>query len=155
MTLPCISYEDWEECVDMDVLRFEVIQSISGCEIGSDAMTIECVSGVMLRLMHEEDCCESVVIEDIVGDPKDCTGALITSAEIVGTVNDREDVVVHPESWPDKTVPLSEDNHESVTWTYYKINTTRGEINIRWCGSSNGYYSECVSVLWRGSRYDQ
>jgi len=41
--------------------------------------------------------------------------------------------------------PLNE-YEESYTWTFYRFRTRKGSVTVRWYGSSNGYYSEDVSV---------
>ena len=83
-------------------------------------------------MYHEQDCCESVYIEDICGDINDLLYSDILEAEdISGTME----------------IPCSQeeyDPYESVTWTFYKIGTRKGSVTIRWCGTSNGYYSESV-----------
>jgi hypothetical protein len=86
-------------------------------------------SGRTFRFHHWQDCCESVSIEDIVGDLSDLVGSPIIEAEEVSSENEP---------------PLS-DNPESFTWTFYKFATRKGYVTVRWYGESNGYYSEGVN----------
>ena len=78
-------------------------------------------------MSHDQDCCENVDIESIVGDMDDLIGSEILLAEMVQ--RDGE--------W---------DKHKygSQTWTFYKLATLKGYVDIRWLGESNGYYSEAV-----------
>lgn len=84
--------------------------------------------GETYKMFHEQDCCESVSIEDIVGDIKGLIGDPILVAE------ERTNHEDHKE----------EDSEDSHTWTFYEIATIKGAVTIRWYGSSNGYYSESV-----------
>lgn len=78
-------------------------------------------------LYHEHDCCESVTVEEIIGDLEDLENLPLliaredTNAEDPGTCNS-----------------------ESYTWTFYNFATYKGYVTIRFLGESNGYYSEDV-----------
>ena len=79
---------------------------------------------------HWQDCCESVTIEDIVGDLSDLEGEPLLIAEEVSGETPTEDDVYR----------------ESCTWTFYKFATRKGYVDVRWLGESNGYYSESVDL---------
>lgn len=80
---------------------------------------------------HSQDCCESVYIESISGDLDDLVGVPLLLSEEVSNV--------------EEPGPLSEWT-DSYTWTFYKFGTIKGYVDVRWYGSSNGYYSESVNL---------
>ena len=92
-----------------------------------DELVFETVDGRTFKLLHYQDCCEDVVIDDIVGDLNDLVGSPILLAE--ESVSDSE---------------YYEDGYLSNTWTFYKFATIKGYVDVKWHGSSNGYYSESV-----------
>ena len=94
----------------------------------------EAEDGRKWNLYHQQDCCESVYVEDIVGDLSDLIGTPILQAEDVSSYDNPEGVEI-PEF------------QDSFTWTFYKLATIKGYVTIRWYGESNGYYSESVTFV--------
>ena len=82
-----------------------------------------------LKLYHDVDCCESVYVESIIGDLQDIVNSPITLAE---------------ETTGETPADYIDEIYESNTWTFYKLATVKGYVDIRWLGTSNGYYSESV-----------
>lgn len=93
---------------------------------GSEEVIFKVKDGVEFRMYHQQDCCENVSVEDVCGDVGDLIGA----------------EVLHFEERTDE----AETDWGHTTWTFYDIQTTKGCVNIRWCGESNGYYSESVYI---------
>lgn len=80
---------------------------------------------------HHQDCCESVSLEDVSGDLTDLENTPLLIAEDVDGVTPAD---------------FKDDYYESYTWTFYKFATVKGYVDVRWFGTSNGYYSESVSL---------
>lgn len=98
--------------------------------IDDEVLRFESEDGSVYQFYHKQDCCETVRIEDICGDLDDLVGSPILMAEEVKhkrVENDHGDYV-----------------DGTKTYTFYKFATAKGYVTIRWCGSSNGYYSEEV-----------
>ena len=108
------------------------LKEIKG-EVGDDEIFFITNEDRKFKLHHYQDCCESVDIEDICGDLGDLIGSPILVAEEVD--NERD---VNPEG---VKIPEYQD---SFTWTFYKLDTAKGGVTIRWYGESSGYYSESV-----------
>lgn len=99
----------------------KTLKSATG-KVGDDEIIFETTNGEKYKLYHLQDCCESVRVEDICGEMSDLVGSPITQAE----------------------ENSSKENPNSFTWTFYRLATAKGQVVIRWLGSSNGYYSESV-----------
>jgi len=100
----------------------------------NDQIQFNCMDGSGYMMYHMQDCCESVVVEDIIGDLNDLIGSPILKASEDCSNDD-------PEGY------IYEGYRDSWTWTFYNIATIKGHVTIRWYGSSNGYYSESVDFI--------
>lgn len=93
----------------------------------SDAvLRFDLTDGTIIEFYHDQDCCENVYIEDIIGDLSDLENSELLEAE------------ENSENDPDAS--------ESGTWTFYRFGTQKGSVVVRFYGSSNGYYGEGVST---------
>lgn len=107
----------------------KVLLEVKG-DLNDDRLVFTLENGDKYMLWHDQDCSESVTINDIVGELHDLVGSPILMAEEVTSTENPLDV--------------SMENQDSFTWTFYKLATIKGYVTIRWYGESNGYYSESV-----------
>ena len=87
-----------------------------------DMLVFKDSDGGVYEMYHDQDCCESVWLDDQCGSWEDILNVPILSAHVVEAEQCR-----------------------GCTWTFYTLVTIYGSMTLRWIGESNGYYSERVS----------
>lgn len=117
----------WNSETDVETLKGKVLLKIDKSD---EEIYFHTMDNEVYKMYHDQDCCESVYVEDVEGDLEDLIGSPITMAEATSSETDREN-----------------DWGGSSTWTFYKFATNKGYVTIRWLGESNGYYSERVSFI--------
>lgn len=105
----------------------KIITEIRGMEKESNHITFYCNDGSQYEMYHEQDCCESVELEDVCGDVATLLNSKILKAEENTSHDNQKDKY-----------------DEHFTWTFYTFATIKGYVVLRWYGTSNGYYSESV-----------
>lgn len=128
-------------------LKFETLvgKTLVACRNeNDDRIVFECDDGKIYALFHSQDCCESVMVESITGDLSDLVGTPLLLAEETSSNDDPDDVKQSKAEARAKDPTGWHWGDESQTWTFYKLRTIKGSVDIRWHGSSNGYYSESV-----------
>ena len=117
----------------MEALSELIGKTVASINRSYDELIFNMEDGTRYKMYHQQDCCETVSIEDIIGDLDDLIGMPIFRA------SEDTNSSTHP---IDKSLDWEP---ESFTWTFYNFATIKGYVTIRWFGTSNGYYSEGVS----------
>lgn len=110
----------------------KTLTSITGCEEGSEEVEMCFDDFTRYSLFHCQDCCESVLLEEVVGDPSDLVGEVLLVCE---------------ESTSEKKLKGKPKDPEEFLWTFYRLATRKGWVVLRWLGESNGYYSMGVDFV--------
>ena len=123
----------------MNVIRNFDINKMVGCVTkkinvrvdGNGSSELEFIFDDMKVLFHHDfQCCEGVYIESITGSLCDLIHSPLIVAEEVSN-----------------KVEFDDDCGGSETrWTFYKFDTAKGGVTVRWIGESNGYYSTEVDI---------
>lgn len=153
------------ECQGADTIAYLVNKTITAiwCIVIDDDHHIRLLhslffgldTGCILRMYHDQACCENVRLEDVIGDLQDLLNSPVILAEERSFSSESNGTMLPNKSVADAEVkslatitnpgPL-EDGVDSYTWTFYEIATNKGSITLRWYGESNGHYSESVEI---------
>lgn len=120
-----MSRYSWDE-LSIDKFNGRTFTTIEGLVKRSEEVVFTSDDGEVYYMYHDQDCCEDVELEDVCGEVSDLLNTPITNA------------------WENTNSDGTE--YGSYTYTFYVLGTKNGSVTIRWCGSSNGYYSESVSI---------
>lgn len=80
----------------------------------------------IFQFYHNQDCCESVQVEDVTGDLEDLIGTPILGAE-------------------ESSDGDANNDGECGRWTFYKFRTIKGYVTVRFWGGES-YYGDEVDV---------
>lgn len=120
---------------NLESLVGKIVVEIKGNRFDEEFVLItQC--GLVYTFHHEQSCCEYVYLEDVIGDNDDLLGEIILAEEATN-----RDI-----SAPTHAKYIDPMYIESYTWTFYRFATKKGLVVLRFFGSSNGYYSEEVSL---------
>lgn len=106
----------------MDVKNL-INKTLSNISLG-DETYLTFTDGSRWRFCHYQDCCESVILEDWML-PKEIPCTILNATD---------------------ECEYGEDDYETFTRHKFIFNTDRGDFYLTWLGTSNGYYSEDVSL---------
>jgi hypothetical protein len=137
------------EHYDLSIFVGRIIKKILHLkrEYGSDELLFVFDNNDVICFNHVQDCCESVYIESITGDLLDLLNSPLTICRSVSS--DKSNLDVFNSFLIENDIKsgdlINEDADSSETWTFYTFATINGYVDVRWYGTSNGYYSESVS----------
>ena len=112
---------------------YKRIKSIN-LQADSEVVTFVFEDDSELEQYHSQDCCENVYVSQVDGDPMRFIGAELY------TIQEKIELGEEEGEYSDGT----------YTYTFYTAKTSKGYLDWRWDGSSNGYYSESVDCILKG-----
>ncbi len=129
-----MSYYDQNTEDNLKALVGQTVTAIDRKGGGEVLMRLHLADGSTMAFIHQQDCCESVSLDDVEGSDEDIIGSPITLAEEVS------------ETPAEPADPLDKE-YGTFTWTFYRLATVKGYMTLKFYGTSNGYYSESVDFV--------
>ena len=118
-----------------ELLKGGIIKEIIGLEENSESVIFHIETNlndvkriIIVNFNHHQDCCESFMLEEYHGN--------IQVGDVIREISIREE--------------SAESEWGSATWSFLVIETQMNSITLRFCGESNGYYSESCDVDFTG-----
>src|SRR3990172_5179107 len=109
--------------VSFNELKGKTLTQIKG-KIGDESINFTCSDGTEYQMIHRQDCCETVTVEDICGDLSNLIDTPILQAdESTSEIN------------PVGVNPPERQSTGNYRWTFYILSTVKGSVTIRWYGS--------------------
>lgn len=105
------------------LLLGETFHSIKNCD---DRIVSFQNQDTTIHMYHNQSCCETVAVEEIIGDLEDLMNSPILRAE--------------------ERTEDGKSSYGKALYTFYEIATIKGSVTIRWLGESNGYYGVSVCI---------
>lgn len=122
----------------MNNIKELIGKTLKSVEVSSDSKEVvfTCTDGSAYKMFHSQDCCEEVWLDDVIGDELQ---SLVGSEILLADVRTNND----------ENLKSKKENYyiDSATWTFYELGSHGGRVTLRWCGTSNGYYSEDVDFV--------
>lgn len=119
----------YEDRIEIKSLVGETLIHIDTDEYFDEIM-LTTASGRVIRIYHDQNCCESVRIEDTQGNWHDLLGKVIVEA-------------THDEDSQGNPPPKFSDSWTRTTLTFRVNDAT---VISKWIGESSGCYSESVNL---------
>jgi len=120
---------------EFELLKGGIIKEIIGLEENSTSVIFHIETNlnnvkriIVVDFNHHQDCCEQFWLEEYHGN--------IQVGDVIREISIREEE--------------AQGNYDSATWSFLVIETQMNSITLRFCGESNGYYSESCDVDFNG-----
>lgn len=124
----------YRQRVDLNSIEGKRIVAI---EEAKEYITFFTECGMVFSIYHEEECCETVYLADVCGHIPDLIDQKISIEEVSSDIDQVNELDTG-------------ERRAEEQWTFYKINSLKCSVTLRFYGKSNGYYGMRVEFyqLW-------